>query len=321
MIVYKSLFANDINAMLAFRTSLGFKKDSYEYNLGLFDRFCVANHPEASVLSRELVISWLDDEQLVRPGSILNRVTDIRYFAKYLESIGKQAYIIPRGIFKQKSDFTPYIFTDNELKRLFVASDNMPFRTYRPLQNKLFPVMFRLIYTCGLRPNEGRELLRQDVNLETGEILIRGNKKYKERRIIMSDDMLQMCQEYETQRLIFMPDSKAFFPCPKGNVYTNSMSLFMFNKCWTAANPNVTPSELQTIRVYDLRHRFASTVLNRWLDEKKDIYAMLPYLRAFMGHENLESTLYYVHLLPENLAKSTGVEWKNLESILPEVAE
>jgi len=319
MVEYKSLFADDINAMLQFRVSLGFQKDTYEYNLRLLDRYCVFNCPDAAELTKELVTSWLKEERELRPGRLYDRAIHIRYFARYLNSVGKPAYVLPSGFYKKKSTFTPYIFTDDELKRLFSAADELPFRKQRPLQNKIFPVMFRLIYTCGLRPNEGRELLRKDVNLDTGELLIRRNKDHKERSIVMSDDMLCMCREYEKQRLLFMPDSPAFFPNPKGTVYTNEMLLHIYDKCWGAANPDTNADELQRVRPYDLRHRFASAVLNLWLDAGEDIYAKLPFLRAYMGHENLESTLYYVHLLPENLAKSAGVDWSLLESVLPEV--
>jgi integrase len=41
------------------------------------------------------------------------------------------------------------------------------------------PVLFRLIYTCGLRPNEGRELLRENVNLDSGELYVTNTKKKK----------------------------------------------------------------------------------------------------------------------------------------------
>ena len=50
---------------------------------------------------------------------------------------------------------------------------------------------------------------------------------------------------------------------------------------------------LPSVRVYDLRHRFATAVLNRWLDEKKDLSSRLPYLQTYMGHKDLEATAYY----------------------------
>ena len=43
--------------------------------------------------------------------------------------------------------------------------------------DEMAPVLYRLIYTCGLRPREGRELKTENINLKTGEILIVQTKK------------------------------------------------------------------------------------------------------------------------------------------------
>jgi hypothetical protein len=48
--------------------------------------------------------------------------------------------------------------------------------------------------------------------------------------------------------------------------------------------------------------------------------AMLPYLRAYMGHGNLSETAYYIHILPENLIKSPSIDWSVFNAMLPEVA-
>jgi hypothetical protein len=47
--------------------------------------------------------------------------------------------------------------------------------------------------------------------------------------------------------------------------------------------------------------------------------AMLPFLRSYMGHDKLSETAYYIHILPENLIKSPGIDWDALNAILPEV--
>lgn len=73
------------------------------------------------------------------------------------------------------------------------------------------------------------------------------------------------------------------------------------------------------IRVYDLRHRFASACLNRWLDRGEDLMVMLPYLRAYMGHHTLSETAYYIHILPDNLVKSPAVDWDVFNAMFPEV--
>ena len=43
--------------------------------------------------------------------------------------------------------------------------------------------------------------------------------------------------------------------------------------------------------------------------------AMLPYLRAYMGHEKFSDTAYYIHILPERLMVSPGVQWDNIDCI------
>ena len=84
------------------------------------------------------------------------------------------------------------------------------------------------------------------------------------------------------------------------------------------ANPTIDP--LPNVKVGDLRHRFASAILNRWLDEGKDLYAMLPYLSSYMGHETLSETAHYIHILPGNLIKSAGIDWSAFDSVMPEVS-
>lgn len=42
---------------------------------------------------------------------------------------------------------------------------------------------------------------------------------------------------------------------------------------------------------------------------------LLPYLSAYMGHAELTSTLYYIHLLPEKLRKANGIDWQKFSLI------
>ena len=50
-------------------------------------------------------------------------------------------------------------------------------------------IIFRLIYTCGLRPQEARKLRCTDINFKTGEIFISQSKKNKDRIIIAASDV------------------------------------------------------------------------------------------------------------------------------------
>ena len=60
------------------------------------------------------------------------------------------------------------------------------------------------------------------------------------------------------------------------------------------------------------RHAFATRNLARWVDAGNDATSLLPALSAYLGHSDLNSTLHYVHLLPERLRASAGVDWELL---------
>ena len=135
----------------------------------------------------------------------------------------------------------------------------------------------------------------------------------------MSDDMLALCRRYDKMRQFFYEDNQYFFPGSADGPIDGAWLNRQFQKCWKSANPDIPKENLPHVRIYSLRHRFASANLNRWMDGQKDLTAMLPRLRAYMGHYTLAETAYYIHLLPENLVKNKGVDWDAFSGIIPEV--
>jgi integrase len=318
MSAFVSGFASKLDAMFDYRVARGYKRKTHISHLLKFDKFCTVNFPEETELAREIVHAWVDSETIT-PRGLSNAAGAIRQFGKYINAIGEEAYILPDKFAPSRKVSAPYLFTDDELSMLFAVIDRLPQEKNEPFFHEIAPVLFRLIYTCGLRPNEGRELLRENVNLSTGEILITNTKMNKERIVVMSDDMLSLCRRYAARRIIFDNGSPYFFPAYDGNAIVNTKVNAMLNRAWSAAT--CTPENLipRSIRVYDLRHRFASACLNRWLDEGLDLMAILPYLRAYMGHRSLSETAYYIHVLPENLLKSPSIDWRVFNEMFPEV--
>jgi integrase len=317
-----SNFAADLDAMLSYREALGFSRRSHEPALASFDRYAAVHYPESVVLCKKMVTGWIDTQmEKAQKSGIAGKATAIRTFGKYLSAIGKEAYILPdEYVTPPKTAFVPYIFTDEELTRLFSSIDRQPGSApLDPLKSKIPPVLFRLIYTCGLRPNEGRELYRDSIDFKTGEIFIAKTKRKKDRIVVMSDDMLNLCRKYDGVRESAEINSDYFFPRYDGNAYTAAQLERVFKKCWEDANPAIAPDNLPSSRIYDLRHRFASTVLNNWLDNGYNLYNKLPYLRAFMGHNSLSETVHYIHILPENITKTAGIDWESFEALIPAV--
>lgn len=318
MAEFSSLFGERINAYLEDRVARGFKNETCTRHFIKFDQWVIANHPAEANLTRELIHEWIDSNS-TSYSEIAQRIIAIRLFGRYLCALGEGAYVLPEKYAPLRSRAVPYLFTDSELAALFISIDALPGTRTEPFLNETAPVLFRLIYTCGLRPNEGRELLRENVNLDTGVILITHTKRNKERFVVMSEDMLEMARKYDARREIFSGGNPYFFPSASGGAMTTETVYSAFNRAWSHADLNGKyPGK---VRVYDLRHRFASARLNLWLDNGENLMAMLPFLRAYMGHKDLAETAYYVHILPENIVKTSAIDWEKFNAMFPEVEE
>jgi integrase len=303
----KSVFGEQITKYLDYREALGYSRATDGRMLARFDKYCSANNIDAGVLTRGVVSGWIDSENT----SIQNKMTAIRNFSKYMQAHGCDAYVFPaNGQQREKGRFLPHMFTAEELQALFSAIDQIKPSLNHPHLPIILPTMFRLIYSCGLRPNEGRELLRDNIDFETGAIRIVNTKGKKERTVVMSDDMRIRCAGYDEERRAFAGINPYFFPSENGGVYTDKVIRQWFKDCWASANPNVPESILPCVRVYDLRHVFATSALKRWIESGANIKSKIAYLQAYMGHGSVNETLYYVHLLPETLL--SGGNWDTL---------
>lgn len=314
---YQSRFSVFIQEMLDFKEQLGYAKSTHEPSLRNFDRYCAELYPETETLSKELVLAWLEKRPNENSGGLKKRANTIRQFGKYLDYIEQNAYVLPAGYIGGRSSFTPYILTDEELASFFRAVDRFPASRYVPCRHYVATVFFRLVYCCGLRPNEGRLLKTEDVDLHDGKILICGTKKNRDRIVMMSDDVASLCIQYDDIVRNLSPKREYFFPNPQGSAYAPNTMDQLFRRCWQEAN--VSRDSNWNPCIYSLRHRFAATVIMNWMDSGQDAQALLPHLSAYMGHASLSATAYYIHLLPSNLTKSASVDWSRFASLIPEV--
>ena len=315
--IFASGFADDLKNYIAYRKALGYSENTYYSNSMTFDRYCNVRYPSESTLSERIAMDWATKRQREKNVSLNGRVSFLRGFARYQISIGKDAYVIPKKFVSGSSTFVPYLFSDAELTAFFHEIDTDE-KTKR-FTSYVLSTIFRLIYTCGLRPGEGRMLKTEDINFNTGEIMIRCSKKRKDRIVVMSNDMLALSRHYVAIRDVVYPDSEYFFPSPSGSPFTTDWVTNQFKRYFARIYPEVPVSDLPRVRVYDLRHRFATACLLRWIEQGIELNVRLPYLRTYMGHSTLNETLYYIHILPENLVAANPNPFHTLQSIVPEV--
>lgn len=315
---FTSGFAKDLEDMIALKASFGFSEATYLDRARDFDRHCATEYPDADRLTEPIVVSWLKAGMSKKDGTVHRKVAFARMFGCYQKATGRNAYVISERFTAGKNIFIPYVFSDKEMEELFHEIDSYE-KPGKPLEGALLSTYFRLTYTCGLRPNEGRLLKRGEVDLGTGEIRIVNTKWHKSRTVVMSDDMREAAASYAAMRDAVFPENGYFFPKPDGSPYTAAWMGGKFRKFFAMSKKDEPSELLPPVRVYDLRHRFATANLSRWLDQGIDIHSRLPYLQSYMGHKELAATAYYIHLLPENLVKSSGIGWESMNRLVPEV--
>ena len=308
---FQSSFAQRIDNLLEHRKLMGREISDYQKHLKNFDQFCLKNYPAETALTQGLAFAWCNEAQ-GKGTSATKRACILRNFGRYLSLAGEQAYIMPQMFFPTPKPAPPYILTDNELKKFFEATDS--YHLYRnPLLEYTVPVIFRLQYSSGMRPQEVRKLRCVDFNFTDKTIYIAEGKHRKDRKLAIDTNTMELCKKYDWIANTLISGRKYFFQSPSGGVYSNSWLSQTFHKCWEKSGNG---NDRGVCVPYDLRHNYASRVLMRWLEEGKDLNVWLPYLSTYMGHDNFKATFYYINLLPERLANTA---FTCLNGILPEV--
>lgn len=308
---FKEVLEKDYTEMLDLKEAIGYSRVTYQSHIKKFITFCGDTYPDAVCITKEMLNSWLQQKQFQTNATHNSAISRLREFTKYQAAIGKDTFV-PSGDYSVKTvHYTPYIFTDDELRKLFEAFDTLQPHFEAPEREYIVPVLFRMMYFCGMRPAEPLKLLYEDVNLQTGEIYIRQSKRKRDRRILMSKDLISLCRRYDS----FKKPRTYFFERVDGSRFPTHWMRNQFRICWR----NSGLVKRGNPRPYDFRHNYATRTMMRWVNEGRDVMAMAPYLSAYMGHTCFTATIYYIHLLPERLLKSSGIDWERFSCIFPRV--
>jgi len=305
--LFKSFLAADIESYIELRHSLGNETNTFARRLYSFDTLCVEQYPESKILTKEITESWCTLRNDEKEITLNHRITVLRGFSKYLYSIGKPAYVLPDGYSCRHQPFVPYLYGISEIKKFFYGADHLPPHPLSPNREYIVPVLFRILFCCGLRPQEIRWLKRQHVNFDDKALFIEASKRNKDRVVAMCPDLNDLCRNYDIIMQEKLPEREYFFQHPNGRPYSATWIQLQFFKCWKTAGVSFALDHKP--RVYDWRHNYATHRITKWIHEGKNVSVLLPYLSTYMGHASLEYSAYYIHLVPEHFCASNIADW------------
>ncbi|MDP2791687.1 MAG: tyrosine-type recombinase/integrase [Rectinemataceae bacterium] len=295
---FKSLLAPFLTSYIEFKRNLGYKI-RYTYVFQNFDRF-LCEHSYGSIgLSEDIFSSWCSRRENESEVTWYKRIVEMRAFAVYLNGLGYPSFVLrlPRC---HSSTFTPYIFSHEELERLFASCDLLDYHASYQSLHHVLPALFRLLYGCGLRISEALSLRCEDVNLSDGCITIHETKNGEQRRLPLSDSLKIVLEQYVSHcRPSTCGKGELFFvkrngeKCSSDTVYRKFRKI-LFHAGISHGGKGKGP------RVHDLRHSFSVHSLAQMADRGLDLYYCLPLLSAYLGHKSLAATDSYVRLTAES---------------------
>ena len=312
-------FSSELELMLSEKRALGLKCHELERLMHVFDKLS-QQFDCRNGLSKELVLTFVEKQPNWRRRTQEGRIFVIRQIACFLNVHGISAYICDTGrIMKSYEHFTPYIFTHEEIQRVFKEIDSeKAVRSYD--RNHIFyPVIIRILYGCGLRISEALSLKIKDVDLRNGLIYIKDSKNHKCRTLPVNDSLISFCDNYLKQIHPVYNDDDYFFESPSGGKYSKATVYHHFRKILFKCGISHGGRKNGGPRLHDLRHTFCIHSLRQFLGNGVEYRAALPILSVYMGHSKLSSTGKYLRLTAEAYPEITQKLENQYGNIIPEL--
>jgi len=304
---YTSVLADAIQGFIREKEALGYRYGKQATRLKRFDKFCIeVGHSEVA-LSRELATRWAAKIPWESDDAQRSRIRLVRRLAIYMARTGYEAYIYPDRLGVGCSDtYQPYLFSEAELARFFASMDRSAPLPRSPHRHRVLPLLFRMLYGCGLRVSEALNLAVGDVNTEAGTLTIRNAKFHKDRLVPMHPSLVEKCRVYMEEIHPVEKPEDIFFPSAHDGRYSEGTIYSYFRRfLWKAGISH--GGRGKGPRVHDLRHAFAVHCLKRWVRSGVDLSVALPYLSVYLGHVGLKGSQRYLRLTAElypNIAKA-----------------
>ena len=314
---FVGIYKNLLNDFVELKRNLGYIYDVTRAGLRLFSVFSLSYNIKGISLKKDLVFDWTAKRKNESVNTWEHRSSDLRQFALFLQNIGYKAYIPPKKYKFIRQEYIPYIFTHKEIFSLFKSIDSI-----RPhllsLKHMSFPLLFRLLYCCGLRISEVIKLKICDFQFDEGILKVNQSKFSKDRLVVMSKALCDMVVKYNS---LFNKKDKPndfFFRNKTGTQLTYRWVYAVYRQLlWKARISH--GGKGKGPRLHDLRHTFCVHSLEQQVKSGTDIYIALPILSTYIGHSSVNATQRYVRLTTEAFPEILQKVSKTCSFVFPEV--
>lgn len=210
---------------------------------------------------------YLVKQRQLSPASCRLYLNGIRFL--YLQVLGWNAFDIVLHTPK-RAQRIPELLSREEVARLLLACPNFKHR-----------VMLTTCYACGLRVSELMALQVKQIDSDRHVLRIEQAKGAKDRQVVLSDHLLLLLRQHWQQ---CRPVQWLFY----GRDPYRALSITTAQKVFKRAKQAAGIHKIGGI--HSLRHAYATHQLEAGMP--------IHQLQRLLGHNNLQSTMRYVHWMP-----------------------
>ncbi|MCK9988400.1 MAG: hypothetical protein AzoDbin1_04872 [Azoarcus sp.] len=300
--------ARDAQDFLRFKRAMGLSYRRAEFVLDGFVRFVAelaGEHGEVAL--DQAVIRWTARIEGRKAITVGNEFGVVRQLCLYRRRRDPSSYVPEHALAPVKeSVFVPYIFTHDEVRQMLAAAAA---HRGRFIWGMMLRTLMLVLYCTGMRLGEAVRLGVDDVDLDRGILTVR-NSKRRSRLVPIRDDLAGELRRYveERQRLVDTrrrPDPAAFFLRQDASPLTVKSASEALRRLLRELGIK-PPSGRTGARPYEFRHAFAVHRLTAWALAGVDVHAQLPWLSAYLGHQNVLGTEVYLKATPQLLELASG---------------
>ena len=290
------MLSDDVDRYIALRRTLGYKLRKASRHLQLFAGFS-AERGESHIRSAT-VIAWAATAPT--PATRNRRLAEVTLFARFLQAEDAAHEVPSVNMFVVRvTRPMPYIYTPDEIARILDAADKLRRQKPNPLRCQIYVMLFGLIAATGLRVSEALALRLEDV-LSGGVLHIRETKFGTSRLVPLHESVVEALNRYLVARQRLAGTSDLLFPSVQHRALCPSTVNYTF-RC-VVRRANIAPDRPRMPRIHDLRHTFATRVLEQCGTERGEVARHFVALSTYLGHADIRHTYWYLQATPELMA-------------------
>ena len=226
---------------------------------------------------------------------------------------------------KVKSDYIPYIFSDEEIVRIFHYADNLTPQNPRSCSSFFqlkIPMALRILYSCGTRLQETMSLQRKDVDFKNRTLFLKKTKFSKERVIPVHESLIAVMERYcLTLGIMHEPEAFLFPGRKEGSHYTTRQMDSWFSEILKLADIDQRERDCHErgACLHCFRHLFVLKSMHQLeaAGHSVDMNDLL--LPTYLGHECLLDTDKYMRFSGVQVAGALDAFESFTSGLIPDV--